>query len=792
MIRACILALVIAAAAHAGEFTVRSVGDGKWSSPATWSTGRPPRAGETVFIAPHTQVIYDIQSDDLIPLLQVAGTLRFAPDKNTTLTVCILKVGSEADAGLGVEDPDHHRHPTAPAEGGPRPLLEIGSVSEPIRAPNVARIRLALAEGYDPAQAPALVCRPGAAMELHGQPLVRTWVKLFAEAGVGATTVKLAEPVFDWRTGDLLLLTGAIRRAIYDGIKPGSEERKIAAISDDGRIITLDEPLNNIHYGAGDNASEIADLTRSVVVESADPNRATGHTMYHRGSAGSISYARFSRLGKYGSLGRYPIHFHKVRDSMRGTSVIGAVIDHSLNRWIVVHGSDYLVIRDCIGYGSLGHGFFMEDGSEVYNLFDRNLGTGATWAARLPQQVIDQDSNEGAAFWWANPRNSWVRNVTCENLRYGFHMDCRHSERFSTTLAIRQSDGSFQSVDIRTLPLYRFDSNESHTEGQYGLALGGTEGLGPDSRHPHIVRNYSAWRCLYGFKPDLPMLRAEDLSIRITPYGIYAPRLDHHEYRHVMLNQTTIKPFDRGMGERSTQQGPVAIDGITFLNCGVDGSLPLFQISDNNPTGKAQTHIRDMVVQSRADEEDRSWFDRGGLEQVDRITELGSPVFLHEPGIVGKYVSVQDEGSMRDRRVYLFEPPYTGQGVRSAVARNVAFPKILDPVDDDPPVTVITYPIQGATVPISGGRLVISGAATDNAKILRVVVNGEEARDLGFNFHQWQAKLTGLRPGPLALTAYGVDSAGNDEKTPHRITVQLVESKERQAPVAWKMLEIAK
>jgi hypothetical protein len=57
---------------------------------------------------------------------------------------------------------------------------------------------------------------------------------------------------------------------------------------------------------------------------------------YHRGSAGSIGYAEFRHLGKEGVLGRYSLHYHLGDDTMRGSSVIGASIWESGNRWLTV------------------------------------------------------------------------------------------------------------------------------------------------------------------------------------------------------------------------------------------------------------------------------------------------------------------------------------------------------------------------------------------------------------------------------------------------------------------------
>ena len=117
----------------------------------------------------------------------------------------------------------------------------------------------------------------------------------------------------------------------------------------------------------------MANLTRNVVVESADPDGVRGHTMYHRDSAGSINYAEFRHLGKRDELGRYSIHFHLCGETMRGSSVIGASIWDSHNRWITIHGTDALVVRDNVGYKSVGHGYFLEDGTEINNILDHNL-----------------------------------------------------------------------------------------------------------------------------------------------------------------------------------------------------------------------------------------------------------------------------------------------------------------------------------------------------------------------------------------------------------------------------------
>src|SRR5204862_3209583 len=135
----------------------------------------------------------------------------------------------------------------------------------------------------------------------------------------------------------------------------------------------------------------------------------------------------------------------------------------SHNRWIAIHGTDYLLVRDCVGYQSIGHGFFLEDATEQYNVLDRNLAVQARRGKRLPKQVLPFDDNDGAGFWWANGRNTFTRNVAAECDRYGFRYEATPSSTLKLVFAVQQPDGTRQRVDIRTLPFVRFEDNEAHS-----------------------------------------------------------------------------------------------------------------------------------------------------------------------------------------------------------------------------------------------------------------------------------------------------------------------------------------
>jgi hypothetical protein len=663
---AATLFLLAAAAAPAAD-PVRSAGSGPWSAPATWQGGRPPAAGDRVQIRPGHTVVYDLGTGPTFRVVHVAGTLTFAPDRDTVLTVGLLKVQPGDDADENGFDCAAHMPTADPTR--PRPALEVGTPDRPIDAGHKAVVRLAYLDGMDRETCPAVVCC-GGRMDFHGAPMNRTWVKLGAPAKVGDTAVTLAEPVTGWRPGDRVILTSTTRqnkpkKTFRPSVRDNTQTEELTVRTVRGDMLTLDRPLKFDHVCDGDYRGDVANLSRNVVVESADPAGVRGHTMYHRDSAGSVSYAEFRHLGKEGLLGKYALHFHLCGDTMRGSSVVGASVWDSANRWLTIHGTDYLVVRDCVGYRSLGHGYFLEDGTEVFNVLDRNLACQALTGKPLPKQVLPYDENDGAGFWWANCRNTFTRNVACECDEYGYFFQATKTADFDPVLSVRQPDGTRTPVDIRTLPFVRFEDNEAHCQRRHAFNLGGgsslgkpavdfgkpnVAGVGPDGRHPFVIRGMRIWDAHWSFHPMSPSVLADGLDINNADYGLWRPVFDRHAYK----------------------------------------------------------------------------------VRMDRIT--------------GEKISVP----------------------KGAAPREADFPKPLDPVDDLPPVTVITHWHRAAD-----GGLVVRGTATDDGVIRRVLVNGREARAVAANFAEWEAILDALpTAGAVTLSARAEDAAGNVERTPHVLTVR--------------------
>jgi hypothetical protein len=278
------------------------------------------------------------------------------------------------------------------------------------------------------------------------------------------------------------------------------------------------------------------------------------------------------------------------------------------------------------------------------------------------------------------------------------------------------------------------------------------------------------WEIHYAFRPQVPALLVENMRIHRAAYGIYHPNYDNHVYKDLLISQTDTEPFNRGHDDFSVQYGKLAVDGLTF-DGNHNSSMPLIQISDDNPTGRAESHFRNVKVIDRKDGNRRALVNLGGGPRPTPKTEKGVPIVLHDwygPGRHARVVSTRSKEFKTDGLDYKAEVPLTGDESRVAEVKNIVFPNLLSPIDDLPPTTVITHVGR-----LTGGKVIVRGSAADNGTITKVTVNGVDAKALTANFAQWEATLEGLKPGTLQLTAKAEDVAGNVEKTPHVRTVMV-------------------
>ncbi|MEK6262724.1 MAG: G8 domain-containing protein [Planctomycetota bacterium] len=756
-------------AAEPVVFQARTANSGRWSDAKTWEGGRTPKAGDFVQVRSGHAVIYDVNSNDALRMLHVAGTLTFSREVSTLLDVGLIKI----EPGETTTEDGFNCHDPAPAQhhGATVPVLEIGTLASPIPAGVKATIRLRHHKGTNAETLPAIISC-GGRWDVHGAPMNRTWLKLASPAKVGDGRVTLEQPVTDWHAGDRIIITtgesrgpesGATFRQKTNRPKPvGTEERVITAI--DGATLMLDHLLSKAHYGEELMRCEVANLSRNVIIESADPVGVRGHTMYHHGSSGGISYAEFRHLGKEGVLGKYAIHFHLVRDTMRGSGVLGASIWDSHNRWITIHGTDHLLIRDCVGYQSRGHGFFLEDATEQWNVLDRNLAVQAFGSVPLPKQVLPFDPNDGAGFWWANGRNTFTRNVSCENDRYGYHFQITQTPGFNPLLNLCESDGRTAERDVRTVPFLRFEDNESHGEGLFSFRFGDeTPGtVHGDREHPFIARNLRVWEAHYAIRPNVQFFLLEGLRVQNAAYGIYHPDYDAHVYRDVEFHNVTAEPINGGHDEESLPFGDFTYDRLRFANCHLDRD-PLIQLTCIAPKPGLVGHFRGLTV-SNSQSRRSSVVDFGGGPRTNKVENPVS-YYFHDtpaPGAVTRVVNVKIPAA--DEADYHSIDGWTGDDVRAAEVKGVAFPQLLAPVDDLPPATLII------SIKPEGSRRIVCGVSHDNGEIATVSVNGHPAKITAQHAGVADWTITLDAPADGRYVAQATDRARNVELMPHQLS----------------------
>ncbi|MGH8602830.1 MAG: hypothetical protein ACREXR_08710, partial [Gammaproteobacteria bacterium] len=568
---------------------------------------------------------------------------------------------------------------------------------------------------------------------------------------------------------------------------PHTEEHVIRSVSMDGRTLILSAGLKYAHRGGDDSAElrgEVANLTRNVIVESTDPNGVRGHTMFHKGGAAIVGYTEIRHLGKRGLLGRYPLHYHLAKDTMRGSELKGNAIWGSENRWVVIHGSEYIVIRDNVAYKALGHGYFLEDGSEVYNLFWGNLGVQALMTDPIEGQALEYDTNDGACYWAANARNFVINNVfaECDN-NDSFTLDYpRDGEDLEVKTLL--ADGSRKTIAVNRIAGGMIKGLEVHSHHGWGPWIRGGDFPEHDplrledvkvwdvhysidiSGANVVVDRVKVFDSSYGFYNLYPGPHAVRNAYmeNVTPHGAFMTYLGGHGtmvYENLTLKSTELVFRMTAKEEEGEAGRPIIIHARNFKVLD-----PVFPTS----SGMAQTHwigteddnvrgdpllmlvMHDMFGHNR---------DAVILPQKQSSREHGVPEGLN-------FLSGHD---VKDKRGIGF----SGRGDMKVAQASVDWPVsplLRYPVDRNPPATVILRPQAGEQIQARDGSVRVSGVVLEQS-VGRVTVNGETAT-LDPDGIGWWVTLRNVPAGPFILSAVAADRYGNKELIPHTLKVTVL------------------
>uniref|UniRef100_A0A8D0H416 hyaluronoglucosaminidase n=1 Tax=Sphenodon punctatus TaxID=8508 RepID=A0A8D0H416_SPHPU len=338
---------------------------------------------------------------------------------------------------------------------------------------------------------------------LCGKP-VRPKLTVMIDANVNSMVLRLADDAQSWKPGDRLVVASTDYSMYQSEEFPVLPCRRCrpneVKVAGRATYLHVGEIIDGV-----DMRAEVGLLSRNIVVmgemakECYDYNNDLcsffdfdtfgGHIKIGLGfKAVHIEGMELKHMGQQ-SMGHYPIHFHMANDvDEKGgyrppTYVKDVSIHHTFSRCVTVHGSNGLLVKDVVGYDSLGHCFFTEDGPEERNTFDHCLGLLVKASTLLPSDRDSkmcktikegaypgyiakprQDCNAVSTFWMANPHNNLINCAAAGSEEAGFWFVLHH-------VPTGPSKGMYPPGYSEHVPMGKFYNNRAHSNYRAGMII---------------------------------------------------------------------------------------------------------------------------------------------------------------------------------------------------------------------------------------------------------------------------------------------------------------------------------
>ncbi|XP_036949440.1 PKHD1 like 1, tandem duplicate 1 isoform X2 [Acanthopagrus latus] len=561
-----------------------------WSSRFTWGGLSPPEKGSFAVITKGQTILLDTNTPVLKMLLIQGGTLVF----------------DEADIELQAEN-------ILIVDGG---RLQIGQEGAPFQHKAIITLHGNLRSPELPVYGTKTLAVREGILDLHGIPVPVPWTRLAQTATNGSTTLTLMKEV-TWKVGDEIVIASTGHRHS----QRENEVRKIAAVSADGKTLTLNEPLKYTHHGVSvtlpdgtvfEARAEVGLLTRNILVrgsqhqewndkieacpdgfntgefttqtcfqgrfgEEVGSDQFGGCIMFHAPrpgenlAMGRIEYVELFHAGQAFRLGRYPIHWHLMGDINYKSYVRGCAIHQTFNRAVTIHNTHRLLVEHNVIYNIMGGAFFIEDGIETENILQYNLAV----FVKQSTSLLNDDVTP-AAYWVTNPNNIIRHNAAAGGTHFGFWYRMHDNP-----------DGpSFdRNICQKRVPLGEFYNNTVHSQGWFGLWIfadffpmknGGCRSKTPE---PAVFRGLTTWNCEKGAEwVNVGAVQFHDfLMVNNEKAGIEAKRILQwavsgfgEDGGATMSNSTMVGHVDElGLGDNyCSHRGIIAPldDGLSVLN----------------------------------------------------------------------------------------------------------------------------------------------------------------------------------------------------------------------------------
>ena len=311
-------------------------------------------------------------------------------------------------------------------------------------------------------------------VDLHGaNRFGSAWTRLSATANAGATTLSVQTDVSGWLPGTQVVVTSS---NFKDDVQNQNEIMTVSSTS--GSTIQLQGALAHTHYGGPEYQSEVALLTRNIMIMGTSdvetskmgPQIKLGGTKRQR-VRGVLAY----RMGQRNVKGAYPFHFHLLGSSP-SSYFFDNVVVRSFYRCFVVHGTSAVQVMRNVAFDVDGHCFYLEDGVEEGNTFAHNLAAyihaigppagGSSQSGETFEERTEatQPADAGAAgFYVSNPNNDLIGNAASGGVS-GFAYP-----------VLPKPIGVSRNVNIvpSARPWGLFQGNSAHGAGYFSLQTGG-------------------------------------------------------------------------------------------------------------------------------------------------------------------------------------------------------------------------------------------------------------------------------------------------------------------------------
>ena len=437
------------------------------------------RPDDVVRIAKEARVVFDVPENPRIRALVLQGTLTFAPDLVTRLTVGTLQI---TDGRLEIR-------PTT-GRAGIRFHGELDLIN-------------------DAGQYSVGLLATGGVVDIHGPAPKIYYSRLARGSAPGARELELSDAP-DWRVGDRVLVSGARL------VKSGAMENTLAVESEFGEVagvagsrVTLKRPLQFAHDEG------VSHLSRRIRITSSETSPTRGHLLFTAQAKVLVEGVELEGLGRTlnsrlkdtrwnpdgtaavvgtQQRGRYFLHAHHLVHPIQIADCV--LFDRPTNRWaITLHASHGRVERNILVFPG-GAGIVAENGFET-GVIRRNVLIGGLGGAEGSSDLergglrgadghyLEDRGWEGYGLWLRSPTFEVTENIAEGAFReaaYGFHCFEPDGELEATTFP--NDPGRPPQVAGKAL-------------GDVWCRLKGIQVFAHNTNHAYIAREPSSGAALY-------------------------------------------------------------------------------------------------------------------------------------------------------------------------------------------------------------------------------------------------------------------------------------------------------